>query len=182
VSPTTADHVRTGLGRKIRYILDGGPARIGLESTIVDVRDPQRPRLLRPGGVSHRELVRALGRPVARPRRTPSAAAPQVAPGQLPRHYSPRTPVTLHPRLADRAGTGAKRNEAWLFLRRPRHARGENIFWLDPKGDLPGVARRLFAVLRRLDAAGFAAIHVERAHGTGLAEAINDRLRRAAAR
>jgi L-threonylcarbamoyladenylate synthase len=182
VSPTTADHVRAGLGRKIRYILDGGPARIGLESTIVDVRDPQRPRLLRPGGISHGELVRALGRPVARPRRAAGGAAPQVAPGQLPRHYSPRTPVILHPRLADRARTGAARNEAWLFLRRPRQAQGENIFWLDPKGDLPGVARRLFAVLRRLDAGGFAAIHVERARGAGLAEAINDRLRRAAAR
>ncbi len=182
VSPTTAGHVREGLGQKIRYILDGGPARIGLESTIVDVRDPRRPRLLRPGLVSHRELVRALGRPIARPRRPARAAAAQIAPGQLLRHYSPRTPVILHPRLADRATTGRARNEAWLFLRRPRHARGENIFWLDSKGELPGVARQLFSMLRRLDAASFAAIHVEAARGPGLAEAINDRLRRAAAR
>jgi L-threonylcarbamoyladenylate synthase len=182
VSPTTADHVQRGLGGKIRHILDGGPARIGLESTIVDLRDPRRPRLLRPGGVSHRDLVRVLGRPVSRPRRSGPARAAQVAPGQLARHYSPHTPVVLHRRLSDRPGTGRGRDAAWLFLRKPRRAKGENIFWLDPKGDLPGAARQLFSALRRLDQAAFRKIHVELAHGLGLAEAINDRLRRAAAR
>jgi L-threonylcarbamoyladenylate synthase len=183
VSPTTADHVRRGLGRKIRHILDGGPARVGLESTIVDLRNPNRPRLLRPGGISHRELVRVLGRPVARPRRAASGrGGAQVAPGQLARHYSPHTPVTLHPRLPDRAATGKVRDEAWLFLQKPARARGRNIFWLDPRGDLPRAARRLFSVLRRIDEAGFKKIHAELARGPGLAEAINDRLRRAAAR
>jgi L-threonylcarbamoyladenylate synthase len=182
VSPTAADHVQRGLGRKIRHILDGGPSQVGLESTIVDLRDPQRPRLLRPGSVSHQDLVRVLGRPVSRPRRAGAARVPQVAPGQLPRHYSPHTPVVLHPRLADQPGTGRVRSAAWLFLRQPQRAKGENIFWLDPKGDLPGAARQLFSALRRLDEAGFRRIHVELARGSGLAEAINDRLRRAAAR
>ena len=68
VSPTTAEHVRQGLGRKINHILDGGPARVGLESTIVDLRDPRRPRLLRPGGISRQELERALGCPLVTPR------------------------------------------------------------------------------------------------------------------
>lgn len=180
VSPTTADHVRRGLGGRIRHILDGGPARVGLESTIVDLRDPRRPRLLRPGAITHRELVRVLGRPVSRPR--PAARTAPIAPGQLARHYSPHTPVTLHPRLADRPGTVRSRDEAWLFLRKPRRAGGANVFWLDPRGDLAGAARRLFSTLRRLDAAGFRRIHVEQARGAGLAEAINDRLRRAAAR
>jgi L-threonylcarbamoyladenylate synthase len=182
VSPTTADHVQRGLGRKIRHILDGGPARVGLESTIVDLRNPNRPRLLRPGGISHRELVRVLGRPVARPRRTAPLRTPQVAPGQLARHYSPHTPVTLHSRLPDRSTTGRARDEAWLFLRKPTRAKGRNIFWLDPRGDVPGAARRLFSVLRRIDEAGFRRIHAELSHGPGLAEAIDDRLRRAAAR
>lgn len=182
VSPTTAEHVRRGLGRKIRHILDGGPARIGLESTIVDLRNPNQPRLLRPGGISHRELVRVLGRPISRPRRTAIAGTPQAAPGQLARHYSPHTPVALRPRLADRTATGAARDEAWLFQRQPRRARGANIFWLDSRGDLRRAARQLFAVLRRIDEAGFRKIHAELARGPGVAEAINDRLRRAAAR
>lgn len=178
VSPTTADHVQRGLGRKLRHILDGGRAKIGLESTIVDLRDPRRPRLLRPGGISHADLVRVLGRPVSRPRARARAGSAQVAPGQLARHYSPRAAVTLHPRLADRAGAA---DEAWLFLRRPRRARGPNVFWLDARGDVRRAARELFSVLRRIDEAGFRRIHVELAPGPGLAEAINDRLRRAAA-
>jgi L-threonylcarbamoyladenylate synthase len=56
------------------------------------------------------------------------------------------------------------------------------VFWLDPRGELPGVARRLFATLRKVDAMQFTRIHVELAPGDGLADAINDRLRRAAAR
>jgi len=61
VSPTTAEHVRQGLGSRIRSILDGGPSQIGLESTIVDMRDPGRPRLLRPGAVTRREIEKVLG-------------------------------------------------------------------------------------------------------------------------
>jgi L-threonylcarbamoyladenylate synthase len=185
VSPTTAAHVRDGLGRKIAHILDGGPARIGLESTIVDLRDPLRPRLLRPGAITREQLSRALGRPVAAPTVTRArAGAAQVAPGLLARHYSPRTPVVLHARIDARAPARGAADEAWLFLARPAAAavRAKNVFWLDPRGELHGAARQLFATLRRLDRAGYQRIHVELARGEGLAAAINDRLRRAAAR
>jgi L-threonylcarbamoyladenylate synthase len=182
VSPTTADHVQRGLGRKIRHILDGGPARVGVESTIVDLRNPNRPRLLRPGGISHRDLVRVLGRPVSRPRRPAPSRAAQVAPGQLARHYSPHAAVVLHARLADRAALPGAADEAWLFLRKPKLARGPQVFWLDAGGDMRGAAHRLFSVLRRIDEAGFRRIHTQLARGSGLAEAVNDRLRRAAAR
>src|SRR5688572_15427746 len=60
LSPTSAGHVRAGLGAKIRYILDGGPSRIGVESTIVDLRDPNHPSILRPGAVTTAELEREL--------------------------------------------------------------------------------------------------------------------------
>jgi L-threonylcarbamoyladenylate synthase len=184
VSPTTAAHVRDGLGQKIAHILDGGPARIGLESTIVDLRDPLRPRLLRPGAITRAELSRALGRPVAAASATPTrAGTAQVAPGLLARHYSPRTPVVLHARLDARAPARGAADEAWLFLARPAaaSARRKNVFWLDPRGELRGAARELFATLRRLDRADYKRIHVELARGAGLAAAINDRLRRAAA-
>jgi L-threonylcarbamoyladenylate synthase len=179
VSPTTAQHVADNLDLKISHILDGGPCRVGVESTILDLRNEARPRLLRPGAISRQELERALRRPVAtaRHRAAPKTAA-QIAPGLLARHYSPRTSVSLH----DRIEATRPANEAFVFLRKPAGRLARNVFWLDPKGSLDGAARRLFGVLRRLDAMRWKKIHVERAPGDGLAEAINDRLRRAAAR
>jgi len=184
VSPTTAAHVRSDLGARVRHILDGGPSRIGLESTIVDLRDPGRPALLRPGAITRAALAAALGRPVATGRRTASGA--RLAPGQMPRHYSPRTPVVLHARMTRRMAARAP-GDAWLFISRPRGGRPApagpcNVFWLDARGDLRRAARRLFATLRRLDGAGFCRIHVERPAGGGLAEALSDRLARASAR
>ncbi len=180
ISPTTAAHVADNLGSKIAYILDGGAAQIGLESTIVDLRDPALPRVLRPGAVSAAEISRVLRCQVhtMKPAARTQANHAQLAPGLLARHYSPRTTVVLHKRIT--AFPGA--NEAGVFLRRPTGRIPPNVYWLDPRGDLRGVARRLFATLRRLDGKGFQRIHVELASGGGLAEAINDRLRRAAAR
>jgi L-threonylcarbamoyladenylate synthase len=180
VSPTTAGHVRAGLGRKIRFILDGGPTAIGLESTIVDVRDPRRPRLLRPGAISREQIEAALGQklPAAGQRTRPSAPLP--APGLLARHYSPCTPLVLHKKIS--AGLAAKSHAAaaWLFFAQPRGLAGPNIFCLDARGDTRRAARKLFGLLRILDGRGFKKIHAELAPGRGLAEAINDRLRRAA--
>ena len=181
VSPTTARHVVDNLGDKIGYILDGGPAQIGLESTIVDLRDPRKPRLLRPGAVSKKDLERSLHRAVTlQPARTGGALAAraQSAPGLLPRHYSPRTPVVLHAQIKRTIPAG----EAFVFIRRPQGRQASNVFWLDPRGELRGAARRLFATLRQLDRQGFAKIHVELAGGEGISAAINDRLRRAANR
>ena len=182
VSPTTAEHVRLGLGAKIRYILDGGAAPIGLESTIVDVRNPRIPRLLRPGAITREQLERVLGGRVTVVRRsikTPRGA--QLAPGLLKRHYSPHTPVVLHEIAAPADWLSARPDEAWLLIMKPRQATPPNVFWLDARGNLQGVARRLFSQLRKLDASGYRRIHVELAPGGGLADAINDRLRRAAA-
>ncbi len=184
ISPTTAGHVQQGLGNRIRHILDGGAARIGLESTIVDLRDPQKPRLLRPGAITLATLEKALGRKFVTVRPAVHLAkksAGLLAPGMLPRHYSPRTPLTLHERLAGAEVRGAR--EACLLIAKPVHRRRpKHVFWLDPRGDLRGAARRLFATLRRLDDGRFERIHVELAQGGGLADAINDRLQRAATR
>ncbi len=199
VSPTTADHVRASLGSKIDHILDGGPCAVGVESTIVDLRDPAAPVLLRPGAVTHAQLEAALGVRVAVRHAAAKKHTAQVAPGLLTRHYSPRTPAVLHDRLDPRAVVAAPASEAWVFVARPpaaafapttptasrarRSALPKNVHWLDPRGDLRGAARNLFAVLRDLDAAGFTRLHFERAPATdGLAAAINDRLARAAAR
>ena len=183
VSPTTAEHVRAGLGARVGFILDGGPCAVGLESTIVDVRDPSRPRILRPGAVTREQLEGVLGRRVAvgKPR-SPEGRA-QLAPGMLKRHYSPRTPVVLHARLSPAAVARGPADEAWVFLARPSGRRAANVRWLDARGDLRGAARRLFSVLRELDGAGYTRLHFECPAATdGWGAAISDRLRRAAAR
>ena len=195
ISPTSAAHVRDGLGKKIRYILDGGSCAIGVESTILDLRDPRRPAILRPGAIERRAIERVLRVPVtafiAKPQPANTAS---VAPGLLTRHYSPRTPVELHDRLvvagvADPGPASARpaTSEAFLYFRRPelftRTSVPKNVFWLTTDGDLRGAAKTLFATLRKLDAGRWTKIHVERAPGdSALALAINDRLTRAAAK
>lgn len=184
VSPTTAAHVRDGLGRRIGHILDGGAATIGVESTILDLRDPQRPALLRPGAVSREELERVLGRKVSAYRRKTPAHTAAVAPGMLERHYSPRTPLTLVRTLTPRRVREARADEALLFMHKPAAITGPNIFWLsDTRGGLEQAAHRLFGQLRALDEGGWTGIHAELAPGAdALALAINDRLARAAAK
>ena len=93
VSPTTADHVRQSLGDKIGMILDGGPCRVGVESTVLSLVG-DTPLLLRPGGISLEELQSLLGE-VALAKDGP---VPQ-APGQLPSHYAPSTPLWFFERL-----------------------------------------------------------------------------------
>jgi L-threonylcarbamoyladenylate synthase len=187
VSPTTAGHVRKSLGSRVSHILDGGPSRIGLESTIVDLRDPRRPAVLRPGAITRAQISRALGVPVAKSRKSRIGGGAQLAPGRMARHYSPRTPVILHAKMTPLLASKGGADEAWLFISKPRRGRAAprrlgNVFWLDARGDLRRAGRRLFATLRRLDEGGFRRIHVERPAGAGLAEALSDRLVRASAR
>ncbi|OAM88230.1 translation factor Sua5 [Termitidicoccus mucosus] len=212
VSPTSPAHVLDGLGTKIRHILDGGPASIGLESTILDIRDPRRPAILRPGAISAADIGRVLGVRVRSPARKntgagvaadgpvcnplgckpgatgamPASASPAaIAPGMLTKHYSPRLPLTLHKSLTLAQALALPRDEAALLLRRPRRAAPDNVFWLSEAGGLDEAARNLFAKLRALDVPSprRKRLHVALAPGrSALALAINDRLTRAAAK
>ena len=177
VSPTTADHVLDGLVGRIAAVVDGGPCRVGVESTVLDLTGP-RPFLLRPGGVPI-EAIEALLGPVARGI-TPAAAEASRSlrsPGLLVSHYAPNLPVRL-----DASGIGP--NEALLAFGPPLPGAGA-VYELSRAGDLLEAASRLFAGLRWLDAEGqrlglrgIAAMPVP---GGGLGEAIQDRLQRAAA-
>lgn len=174
-SPTSAEHVREQLGDQVEHVLDGGPAAVGIESTIVlFVRE--RPILLRPGGIPVEELEAALGQPV------PTAAAGQgvAAPGMLPRHYAPRTELVLFEGSIPAPPAG----RAGLLLQRSRPAPDgyAAVEVLSRDGDLGEVAHHLFAALRRLDRLGLDAIVAELAPEVGLGRAIDDRLRRASAR
>ncbi|GJD93237.1 L-threonylcarbamoyladenylate synthase [Methylobacterium iners] len=172
VSPTTAEHVLADLDGRIAAILDGGTTRVGLESTVVACFDG-RVRLLRPGGVTREDLARVLG---AAPDEADNSERP-VGPGLLASHYAPRAAIRLN-------ATRIEPGEAALLFG-PADASGVSEarahFNLSPSGDLVEAAARLFAGLHRLDASGASVIAVAPVPGSGLGEAINDRLRRAAA-
>jgi L-threonylcarbamoyladenylate synthase len=178
ISPTTAAHVIDGLGRRIPHVLDGGICKVGVESTIVDLTNPAKPRVLRPGAVTVGQLQKVLGVPVAQLARGKAPAKP-LAPGMLARHYSPRTPLVLR-----RAKGKTAPDVAVILLRKPPGRAAANIFWLSQRGAVEEMARNLYRVLRLADAGGFKQIQAEPlpADAGGLATAINDRLRRAAAR
>lgn len=177
VSPTTAAHVAEQLGERIELILDGGPCRVGLESTIVSFLEAQ-PSLLRPGGLPLEAIEAVVG-----PVRLASDGAVPLAPGQLPRHYAPSTPLLL---VASASEVPAiDRDRAALLLVRPESARVTRGFArvevLAADGDIHRAAANLFAAMRRLDAAGHTRIYAVAISETGLGRAIMDRLRRAAA-
>lgn len=182
VSPTSAEHVLAGLGTRISHVLDGGACSIGIESTIVDLRDPRRPRVLRPGAITSQQIANVLGTRVLRSKKTTSTprSASVLAPGLLAKHYSPRTRSVLHARVTQRQLTSSPLDEAWILVGPQKGFSAANVFVLDRRADLRGAARNLFRMLRRVDALGFKRIHLERARGGGLADAINDRLSRAA--
>ena len=105
--------------------------------------------------------------------------ARQLAPGMLERHYSPRTPLVLR-----RPPAQLPASVAAVWLRQPKGRPAENVFWLSRRGALTEVARNLYTTLRRADAGGYRQIWVEPLPGDagGLAAALNDRLKRAAAK
>ncbi len=197
ISPTTAAHVQAQLGNKVDLIVDGGPCQVGVESTIVSLVGP-RPALLRPGGLPIEEIQRLTG-PLLLSSTIAATDQPQ-APGQLARHYSPRTPLVLRPmaeggeirptspaegkeRLAVPGDEQGHQRIGLLSLHTPCDA--ENfaaVEVLSPSGDMRQAAAGLFAAMHRLDALGLDLIIAELVPESGLGLAINDRLRRAAAR
>lgn len=170
VSPTCAGHVAADLGDKVATILDAGDTRHGLESTVVTISE-DRIILLRPGAITAEQLREATGATVVR---AFDAEAAPMSPGQLASHYAPAARLRLD---VTRPVSG----EALLAFgpHVPDHT--GPIFNLSDKGDLIEAAARLFSALRALDASGVGVIAVMPIPDDGLGEAINDRLRRAAA-
>lgn len=171
LSPTTARHVAEDLGKAVDLILDGGPCRHGLESTIVDVSG-DLPTLLRPGAVAAEEIERELGQPLWR--RHASSGQRPSAPGQLDSHYAPRARMRLNIQTS-------QPGEALLAFGDAVPAHRGPMINLSQSGNLRQAAAALFAALRELDRTGVSTIAVMPIPDTGLGEAINDRLRRAAA-
>ena len=176
VSPTCAQHVLDGLGDRVDLILDGGSCPIGVESTIVSVSESSL-ELLRPGSVTLAELRDIMGTSVRA-----AAGTTIIAPGQLPRHYATKTPVTILRAPGARPAIQARERAGLLAMsalsQDDEGFRAREV--LSPSGDLREIARNLFAALRRLDALGLDRLYAEPCDEQGLGLAIMDRLRRCA--
>jgi L-threonylcarbamoyladenylate synthase len=198
-SPTRAAHVLADLDGRIDLVLDAGSTEVGVESTVLDLTaDP--PVILRPGGVTLEEL-RGVLPTVVRAGRMARADEPQLAPGQMLRHYAPRAPLTTY---EGEVGAVARRmaGDARALM-----GAGDRVGVLAPEEDLSALAplvaaqaaagrlttaaygarrdparaaRELFDAMRRLDETGVARILAVATAPEGLGLAIRDRLRRAA--
>ena len=163
ISPTTAQHVRDGLGAKVSMVLDGGSCAVGVESTVVGFFDGKA-TLLRPGGLARDVIESALGFGLL-----DAEGDVMHSPGQMESHYAPHAAMRLN---ADVAING----EAYLGFGKFNSAHN-----LSPSGDVVEAAANLFRMLHELDAGKPERIGVAPIPMSGLGEAINDRLKRAAA-
>lgn len=184
LSPTTATHVRKGLGVKIRLIIDGGPAQVGIESTVLDLTAAP-PRVLRPGMIHEQALLAVAGKLALG---VSGGAAVLKSPGLLCKHYSPKARLVI---WLWKDEEGLRRRIACCRLpvadchviahRRIPSRSGFGGVSVIPH-DAAAFARAIYAALHRCDEAGAKLIVVEALPETGEWRAIADRLRRAAAR
>ena len=165
VSPTTAQHVQESLGDKVGMILDGGPCRVGVESTIIDVTSPQIV-LLRAGGTALEDLETFLGEKILISDGDPNKPS---APGQLLKHYAPKNSLRIN-------ATEKQENEFLIGFGNVDNA----DLNLSPNGDLKEAAANLFAYMRLADEkCGNKSLAMSPIPQTGLGLAINDRIKRA---
>jgi L-threonylcarbamoyladenylate synthase len=189
-SPTTAKHVIDDMFGKIDAIIDGGPADVGVESTVLDItKNP--PVILRPGGITHEDLERAIGdvgvHPGARGKTEMMESPP--SPGMKYRHYAPNAKLILVEggdvvagiqELCERySGNGEKIGIMASMENAPRY-RADLVKIVGSRGDLAGIARNLFGTLRALDDKGVDTILAEGFEPKGMGLAIMNRLRKAA--
>lgn len=162
LSPTRAEHVDPQIAKRVAMVLDGGPCRIGLESTVVDVT-VNPPRILRPGGISRGQIQAALGGPLGQ--LPPSDV--RRSPGMYLRHYAPKAPLAFVDALEP--------DSVGLCFGTPRNDRQIRM-----PDDPNAYAAGLYAALHRLDAGKPAVIYVESPPDEPEWEAVHDRLRKAA--
>ena len=165
VSAVNSAHVKEDFGGKIKYILEGGKSSIGLESTIIDLRN--EPKILRLGGLDISIIQRVLKKKVIINNNISKISSP----GQFKLHYSPGIPIRLNIKKI-------RKNEAYLFLKKKNKIR-LNYFFLSKKGNLNEAAKNLYDTLRKIKKKGYKSIAVEKIPNKGLGKSINDRLIRA---
>ncbi len=200
ISPTSAKDVAEELGERISYILDGGSCEVGLESTILQVREDGTLILLRPGVIGLDEIEKVTGLRPLDARKTSTDGKPALAPGMLASHYAPKTPIHLMPTPVSQMMSPPKLNQklpkkvSLLVLQGDEKKAASAIHELlgvevllarslSRSGDWVESARNFFKSLRDLDASGAELILSEPCQeSSGIGFAIADRLSRAATR
>ena len=165
LSPTSAEDVREEFGNKIKYILDGGPCKIGLESTIIDLTG--KPSVLRPGSITLKKIQKVLKKKVKIKKKFKKITAP----GQLKLHYSPGIPVKMNRK-------SAIKQQALIGFGKKFKSK-KNHFNLSKSGDLKEAANNLYKTMRKIKKKKFKSIAVVKIPNTEIGYAINDRLMKA---
>ena len=186
-STTTAQHVFHDHNGKIDAIVDGGPCRVGVESTIVDLTD-ERPRLLRPGGITPEQLIEVLGDLVIDKAVTAQIDKDAVvkAPGMKYRHYAPQEPVVIVAGSREKAAQYIKRHfvpgdRVLCFQEELPLYRDCNPLAYGKESQVETLSAGLFAALRELDDASIHQVYARCPVGGGVAYAVQNRLKKAAA-
>ena len=165
VSAVNSTDVKEDFGKKIKYVLEGGRSSIGLESTIIDLRN--KPKILRLGGLEISSIKKFLNKKVIIDN-NPSKIS---TPGQSKLHYSPGIPLRLNVKKI-------KNNEAYILIKKIKETK-PNYYFLSKKSDLKEAAKNLYSTLRRIKKDRYKSIAVAKIPNKGLGKTINDRLIRA---
>ena len=165
ISPVSKEDVKDEFGKKIKFILDGGRSKIGLESTIISLLN--KPKVLRLGGIEVSKINKALENNLVFNKIFNNV----VVPGQGKLHYSPGIPIRLNIKKP-------MRDEAFILIKK-RRLSDKNFFYLTKNQNLKEVAKNLYKTLRMIKKKKFKRIAVEKIPNNGLGQTINDRLKRA---
>ncbi|MDC0061194.1 L-threonylcarbamoyladenylate synthase [Candidatus Pelagibacter sp.] len=165
ISPVCTDDVKEDFGKKIKFVLEGGRSSIGLESTIIDIRN--KPKILRLGGLEVATIEKALDKKILINNKPSKISTP----GQIKLHYSPGIPIRLNAK-------NTKDQEAFLLINKKKDAQ-LNHYYLSKTNNLKEAAKNLYSVLRKIKKKKYKSIAVAKIPNKGLGKTINDRLIRA---
>ena len=165
LSSVKASDVKEEFGNKIKFVLDGGKCKVGIESTIINLI--KKPEIIRLGGLENSKIKKILKKPL----KININPSKKNAPGQSKLHYSPGIPLRMNAKKL-------KKDEAFVVLKK-KNIRNKDCFYLSKKGNLNEATKNLYSILRKIKKKGYKSIAVEKIKNVGLGQSINDRLKRA---
>ena len=165
LSSVKASDVKEEFGNKIKFILDGGKCKIGIESTIINLT--RKPEILRLGGLENSKIKKVLKKQLI----ININPSKKNAPGQSKLHYSPGIPLRMN-------ALKSKKGEAYITLKK-KNNKNKDFFYLSKNGNLNEAAKNLYSILRKVKKKGYKSIAIEKIINYGIGQSINDRLNRA---
>ena len=165
LSSVKASDVKEEFGKKIKFVLDGGKCKIGIESTIINLT--RKPEILRLGGLENSKIKKVLKKQLI----ININPSKKNAPGQSKLHYSPGIPLRMN-------ALKSKKGEAYITLKK-KNNKNKDFFYLSKNGNLIEAAKNLYSILRKVKKKGYKSIAIEKIINYGIGQSINDRLNRA---